>query len=95
MQEHVHSQSAPDTPGFRERRKDTRKRDVVARGAHAGRDNVLSGVEYLQARGIEAHIIRRVLMRLLTGRRAFLQAQAAPSAPLAMTAREAKTRPQD
>ncbi len=60
--------SPPDAPAFKERRKDTRKRDIVARGIHAGRDNVLIGVEYLQSRGIEARIIRRVLLRLWSRR---------------------------
>ncbi len=68
MQVHRHLNSTLDVPPGRERRSDTHKRDIVARGIHAGRDNVLIGVEYLQSRGIEARIIRRVLLRLWSGR---------------------------
>lgn len=64
LQERNYTFAPHAMPFFRERRKDARKRDMVARGRHAARNNLVSGVEYLQARGIEGHIIRRVLLQL-------------------------------
>ena len=68
MQKHDITFDALDGPARRERRKDARKRDIVARGTVAGRVNLLCGVEFLQFRGIEAHIIRRVLLQLFNRR---------------------------
>ncbi len=68
MQEHLYTNAALEAPRFRERRKNLRKRGVVANGVIAGQANVVSGVEYLQSRGIEADIIKRVLLALLARR---------------------------
>ncbi len=65
MQEHHHTHPTPAAPRFRERRKNARKRDIVAHGVSAGQTNVVRGVEYLQSRGIETDIIKRVLLQLL------------------------------
>ena len=73
MQQYDISTVATDQPARRARRNDTRKRDIVARGAVAGRDNLLSGVEYLQSHGEEAQMIRRVLHELLNRRAAQCQ----------------------
>lgn len=70
-----------------ERRKNTRQRDVVARGVAAGDTNVLAGVEYLQSRGIDAQIIQRVLLQLLARRsaRPDTSVSTSPAAPHANT----------
>ncbi len=68
MQEPLQPNAALDAPRVRERRKNLRKRGVVANGVIAGQANVVSGVEYLQSRGIEADIIKRVLLALLARR---------------------------
>jgi hypothetical protein len=73
MQQYDISTVATDQPARRARRNDTRKRDIVARGAVAGRDNLLSGVEDLQSHGVEAQMIRRVLHELLNRRAAQCQ----------------------
>ncbi len=59
MQEHLHTHPTQAAPRFRERR------DIVAHGVSAGQTNVVRGVEYLQSRGIETDIIKRVLLQLL------------------------------
>lgn len=69
MQEYPHTNPA-GRPSFGERRRNLRKRDIVAKGVLAGQSNVIAGVEYLKSRGIEADIIARVLLRLLTHRMA-------------------------
>lgn len=48
-----------------ERRKNYRKRDIVAYGVSIGRFSVISGLEYLQAREIDADTIKRVLLDML------------------------------
>ena len=72
--------TAAATPHRVERRKNIRQRDIVAYGMIAGQDNVIAGVEYLRARGVEAHIIERVVQRMLA-RRLALREMMALSAP--------------
>jgi hypothetical protein len=55
-------------PEFVERRKNTGKRHTVAYGIVAGQNNVVAGVEYLQSRNVESHIIHRVILQLLVRR---------------------------
>jgi hypothetical protein len=68
MQEHHHTDATMEALHPRERRQNLRKRNIVEYGVLVGEINLISGVEYLQSRGIEAEIIERVLLDLLTRR---------------------------
>ena len=53
---------------FKERRKNYRTRDIIERGVSAGQFSLISGLEYLQSRGIDADTINRVLLDMLEDR---------------------------
>lgn len=68
MQKHSHTDATVEALPPKERRKNIRKRIIVEYGVSLGEINLVSGVEYLQSHGIEAHIIERVLLELLSRR---------------------------
>jgi hypothetical protein len=68
MHEHSQLNIAPQAPRLPERRRNRRKRSIVDSGVSVGQENLISGVEYLQSREIEASIIMRVLLELLADR---------------------------
>jgi hypothetical protein len=70
MQEHSQHEIARQVPRLPERRRNRRKRSIVDSGISVGQENLISGVEYLQSRGIEASIVTRVLLALLADRQA-------------------------
>jgi hypothetical protein len=65
MQEYTQIDATANLLRLKERRNNARKRDIVEFGVSVGQCNLISGVEYLQSRGIEANIILRVLCELL------------------------------
>jgi hypothetical protein len=73
--------TAAATPLRAERRKNIRQRDIIAYGMIAGQDNVIAGVEYLRARGVEAHIVERVVQRMLARRLALREMMALSDPP--------------
>ena len=80
MLEQTKVTTVAETPHRVERRKNIRQRDIVSYGMIAGQDNVIAGVEYLRARGVEAQIIERVVQRMLA-RRLAVQEMMALSVP--------------
>ena len=85
MQEHSQTDATMDARSPKERRKDIRKRKIVEYGVLIGDTNLISGVEYLQSQGVEAHIIQRVLLESLSRRLSSHQ----PDEPVSLQAHQA------
>jgi hypothetical protein len=85
MQEHSKTDAIMDARSPKERRKDIRKRQIVEFGVLIGDTNLISGVEYLQSQGVEAHIIERVLLESLSRRLSSHQ----PDEPVSLQAHQA------
>lgn len=68
MQEYSHTNAAVKAIRLNERRQNIRKRNIVEHGVLMAEISLISGVEYLQSHGIEADIIKRVLLELLSRR---------------------------
>jgi hypothetical protein len=85
MQEHSKTDAIMDPRSPKERRKDIRKRQIVEFGVLIGDTNLISGVEYLQSQGVEAHIIERVLLESLSRRLSSHQ----PDEPVSLQAHQA------
>lgn len=69
MQQISHIETGTQAPRLKDRRRNSGKRALVEHGIGVGRENLIAGAEYLDARGIEPEIIRRVLLALLAGER--------------------------
>jgi hypothetical protein len=65
MQQLSHSETGAQAPRLKDRRRNSGKRVLVDHGITVGRDNLVAGAEYLDSRGIEPAIVRRVLLALL------------------------------
>jgi hypothetical protein len=85
MQEHSQTDTPVDALHPKERRNNLRKRKIVEFGVLIGDMNLISGVEYLQSHGVEAHIIERVLLESLSRRLSSHQ----PDEPVSLQAHQA------